>query len=402
MAYRMKRNGAGLASICILLTMILVMLSSTSALYTGAEQCLNTRYPNEIGAFACKYGYDSGLRGLGQKLDADLKAVAEGESAEISNNKTFYEWSISGYYDNSKLDVILNSKTNMAFIDYDKVAQILFIDVDDYNSVFGYSESVASGEALVGTAKNIKIGDVLTIGDVEFNVTKRIDERIAEIDPAAVISASPGIFVIVNDVDEVATHYTQYKDYDGEPMLAWFWQCRFDTGLDTDGQIALAEKLDKVMHDELEPLNFDNMYCESHEAERGDFVSTFGGLFFLGILLSIIFLVSCVIIIYYKQVSEGLEDQARFGIMQKVGMTKDEIKKSINSQMLTVFLIPVAFACVHLAVVLPIVNKLLMLFGLFNWPLLIGTSAACVIICGLFYAAVYKLTSNAYYRIVAC
>lgn len=401
MAYRMKRNGAGLASICILMTMILVMMSSTSALYTGSEECLNVRYPNEIGAFACKYGYDEGLADLGDRLDADLISAAEEHGAEITNNRTFYEWSISGYFDNSKLDITLNSKSDLAFVNYDKVAQILFIDADVYNRVFGYDEKVGPGEALVGTAKDIEIGDVLTVGDVPFKVTKRIDDRIGEIDPAAMVSASPGIFVIVDDVNEVATHYTQYKDYDGEPMLAWFWECRFDTGLDADGQIALADTLDQLLHDELEPLDFDNMYCESHEAERGDFVGTFGGLFFLGIMLSIIFLVSCVIIMYYKQVSEGFEDQARFGIMQKVGMTKEEIRKSVDSQMLMVFLIPIVFACIHLAAVLPIVNKLLMLFGLFDLPRLLITSAVCVLICGLFYAAIYRITSNAYYRIVA-
>ena len=401
MAYRMKRNGAGLASICILLTMILVMMSSTSALYTGAEQCLNVRYPNEIGAFACKYGYYESLEDLGEKLDADLKAAAEEHGAEITNNKTYYEWSISGYFDDSKLDVTLNSKSDLAFINYDKVAQILFIDVDVYNRVFGYNETVAPGEALVGTAKDIEIGDVITIGDVPLKVARRIDDRVGEIDPAAMVSASPGIFVIVKDVNEVAKNYTRYADYDGEPMLAWFWNCRFDTGLNAEAQVALAGTLDKLIKEELEPLDFDNCYCESHEAERGDFVSTFGGLFFLGILLSIIFLLSCVIIMYYKQVSEGFEDQSRFDIMQKVGMTKEDIRKSVNSQMLTVFLIPIIFACIHLAVVLPIVNKLLMLFGLFDIPRLIITSSVCVLICGIVYAVIYRVTSNAYYRIVS-
>ncbi len=185
--------------------------------------------------------------------------------------------------------------------------------------------------------------------------------------------------------NEVAKNYTRYADYDGEPLLAWFWNCRFDTGLNAEAQVAPAGTLDKLIKEELEPLDFDNCYCESHEAERGDFVSTFGGLFFLGILLSIIFLLSCVIIMYYKQVSEGFEDQSRFDIMQKVGMTKEDIRKSVNSQMLTVFLIPIIFACIHLAVVLPIVNKLLMLFGLFDIPRLIITSCVCVIICGIVY-----------------
>ena len=401
MTYRMKRNGAGLASICILLTMILVMMSSTSTLYTGAEQCLNVRYPSEVGAFACKYGYDESLKDLGEKLDADIKAAAEEHGAEITNNKTYYEWSISGYFDNNKLDVTLNSKSNLAFINYDKVAQIFFIDADVYNRVFGYNETVDAGEALVGTAKDIEIGEVITIGDVPFKVTKRIDDRIAEIDPAAQVSASPGIFVIVKDADEVAKNYARYADYDGEPMLAWFWNCRFDTCLDAGEQVALAGTLDKLIKEELKPLGFDNCYCESHEAERGDFVSTFGGLFFLGILLSIIFLMSCVIIMYYKQISEGFEDQSRFDIMQKVGMTKEDIRNSVNSQMLTVFLIPIIVACIHLAVVLPIVNKLLMLFGLFDIPRLILSSAVCVLICSIVYAVIYRVTSNAYYRIVS-
>ena len=389
MTYRMKRNGAGLASICILLTMVLVMLSSTLALYTGSEDCLNIRYPNEIGAFACKYGYDAGLDDLGEKLDADLKEAAREQGATVTNNKTYYEYSVSGYLENSKLDITLNSLTDMAFIDYDKVAQILFIDVEEYNRVFGHHETVAPGQALVGTKKNIEIGNVLTIGDVPFDVVGRIDDQIMEIDPAAEGSASPGVFMIVNDVNAVAQNFTKYTAYDGESMLAWFW-------------IALADTLEEKLESELEGLDFSNYYCESHEGERGDFVSTFGGLFFLGALLSVIFLVSCVVIIYYKQVSEGFEDQARFEIMQKVGMTKEDIKKSINSQMLTVFLIPIIFACIHLAVVLPLVHKLLMLFGLFSMSHLVLTAGICAAACVLFYALIYKLTSNVYYSIVAC
>ena len=400
MSYRMKRNGASLASICILLTMILVTLSSTTALYTGSEQCLDARYPNEIGAFACKYGFDENLPSQGERLDGILLSTAEENGASVTNNYTYYVYSISGYFENSRLEVNLNSLTDMAFIDYDKVAQIQFMDDDDYNRVFGHNVKVGPGETVLGTAKKIAIGNEVTIGEVTFKVTDRFDDKVSEIDPLAAGAASPTIYMIVDDVDAVAENYIQYEDYNGEPMLAWFWYCRFDTGLDDDGQIALAETLSKKITEELKGKGFSNYYCESHEAERGDFISTFGGLFFLGILLSIIFLVSCVVIIYYKQISEGYEDQARFGIMQKVGMNGDEIKKSVNSQMLTVFMIPVIFACIHLAVVLPIVNKLLMLFGLNNIMLLLICAGVCVLICGLFYAAIYKITSNAYCRIV--
>ena len=401
MAYRMKRNGAGLASICILLTMILVMLSSTSALYTGEEQCLDARYPNEIGAFACKYGYDETLPLQGEKLDEILKTAAEAKGAEVKNNYTYSVYSISGYFENSRLEVNLNLLTDMAFIDYDKVAQIMFIDDDEYNRVFGHDVNVNPGEAIVGTAKKVDIGDTITVGDVVFEVTERFDDKVAEIDPMATGAATPTIYLIVDDVEATAREYIRYSDYNGEPMLAWFWYSRFDTGLDEEGQIALAKELSGKIKEELNGKGFSNYYCESHEAERGDFVSTFGGLFFLGILLSIIFLVSCVLIIYYKQISEGFEDQARFTIMKKVGMNSEEIKKSVNSQMLLVFMFPVIFACIHLAVVLPIVDKLLMLFGLFNMPLLIACALVCVLICGLFYAAIYKVTSVAYLKIVS-
>ena len=401
MAYRMKRTGASLASICILLTMILVMLSSTISLYTGSEQCLDARYPNEIGAFACKYGYDETLPSQGERLDEILMKTAEENGATVTNNYTYFVYSISGYFENDRLEVNLNSLTDMAFIDYDKVAQIKFIDDDDYNRIFGHNVKVNPGETVLGTAKKISIGNEVTIGDVSFKVAERFDDRVSEIDPMAAGAASPTIYMIVDDVEEVAKNFIQYKDYNGEPMLAWFWYCRFDTGLDDEGQIALAETLSEKIKEELQGKGFSNYYCESHEAERGDFISTFGGLFFLGIILSIIFLVSCVVIIYYKQISEGFEDQARFGIMQKVGMNGDEIKKSVNSQMLTVFMIPVIFACVHLVVVLPIVNKLLMLFGLFNFGLLLICAGVCVLVCGLFYAAIYKVTSNAYFRIVS-
>lgn len=401
MMYRMKRNGASLASICILLTMILVMLSSTSALYTGSEECLDARYPNDIGAFACKYGYDEGVSDLSDRLENVLESVSEAHGAEVTNKVTYSTYSISGYLENSKLQIKLNSMTDMAFIDYDKVAQIQFLDKEVYNSVFGNDIDLNPGEVLVGTSKHVEIGDVFTIGETEFNVVGRIDDKIGDIDKTVESAASPTVFVIVNDVDSVAQQYIQYKDYDGEDMLAWFWYCRFDTGLDADGQVALAEELDTAFRDELDGFGFSNFYAESHEAERDDFVGTFGGLFFLGIMLSMIFLLSCVIIIYYKQVSEGFEDRANFEIMQKVGMTKREIRDSINSQMFTVFMIPIILAVVHLLVVLPIVNKLLMLFGLFNFPRLLITSGVCVLLCGVFYGVIYKITSNAYYRIVS-
>ena len=401
MAYRMKRNGAGLASICILLTMVLVMISSTSALFAGKEECLYARYPNDVGAFACTEGYDPSYKELGRKLEDKLISEATKNGATVTENVTYSEYEIAGYLENSKLTVKFNSMSNLAFVDYDKVAMILFMDVEDYNRVFGHNEVVAPGEAKLGTTSNLDIGEVFSVEDVDFRITGRFDDKVTEIDPAANIAVSPTVYLLVNDLEEVAREFEDYKDFNGSPMLMWYWYSRFNTGLEPEGQITLASTLDNSLDMELADKDFTNYYCESHEAERDDFVSTFGGLFFLGILLSIIFLVSCVIIIYYKQISEGFEDQARFGIMKKVGMTMEDIRSSVNSQMLTVFMIPIVLACLHLIVVLPIVNKLLMLFGLFHIELLVLTSVICMVVFGLFYAIVYKITSNAYVRIVS-
>ena len=140
---------------------------------------------------------------------------------------------------------------------------------------------------------------------------------------------------------------------------------------------------------------------ESVAAERESFYALYGGLFFLGILLGIVFLFSAVLIMYYKQITEGYEDQSRFDIMQKVGMTKKEIKKSVNSQVLTVFFLPLLAAGVHLAFAFPMVSKLLALFSLTNTRLMIAITICCYLIFALFYVLVYRATSRAYYRIVS-
>ena len=140
---------------------------------------------------------------------------------------------------------------------------------------------------------------------------------------------------------------------------------------------------------------------ESLAENRGDFYGSYGSLFFLGILLSVGFSLAAVLIIYYKQISEGYEDQARFDIMQKVGMTRRDIRSSINSQLLLVFFLPLLLAGLHLAFAFPFVHKLLLLFNLWNTRLLVGTTAASFLAFAALYTLVYRITSNAYYHIVS-
>ncbi|MBO4682142.1 MAG: ABC transporter permease [Clostridiales bacterium] len=400
MAYRMKRNGASLASICILLTMILVMISSSSALYINREETLQNHYPRQINAYASKYGYDKEYVKTFGRVKTGIDEITKEYGAAIKNETIFFNYCLTGYYENGCLKLDVNPLENFTTIDYDKVVQAYFFNLETYNRLTGKNEVLPEGKVLAVTDGKISLGSDLQIGKEEFSVVKSGDNSKHGLRNPVATSVVSTIYVIVEDLDKVASLYADYKDPTGSPMLAWYWIYDFDTDLDKERQIELGKKLNKFMHEELSDDRFIN-YCDSREDQRNDFIETFGGLFFLGILLSIIFLVSCVLIIYYKQISEGFEDQSRFGIMQKVGMTKENIKKSINSQMFTVFLIPIVVACMHLAAVLPIIHKLLLLFGHDNMPLLINCAVVCVLICGVFYAAIYKLTSNAYYKIVS-
>ena len=400
MACRMKRNGASLASICILITMILVMISSTSALYINREETLYNHYPKQINASAMRYGYLETYPEISEQYVTDITALAEDYGAKISNDSVMTTYTLTGYFEDGKLALDVNPMASFTTIDFDNVAAVEFIDVDEYNALTGDNAVLSDGKALVGISGKFSVDDTIAVGDETFTIDRRIDDKLKLIDPS-MVSVVSTIIIVVDDLEDTASRYADCLDMTGEPMLCWNWKYYFDTDLSPEKQIELTGILGEYMKQEIPGMEHTSKYVASHEEQRDDFFKTFGGLFFLGILLSVIFLVSCVLIIYYKQISEGFEDQSRFGIMQKVGMTKENIKKSINSQMLTVFLIPIILACCHLAAVLPIIHKLLMLFGHNNMPLLVACAGVCALICAVFYAVIYKFTSNAYYKIVS-
>ena len=189
-----------------------------------------------------------------------------------------------------------------------------------------------------------------------------------------------------------------------EPTLQYALQlCSFDLpGVSDEEQIRITEEIAQTVIDEQrETAVWFNMSYKTRAANRTDFFSMYGSLFFLGIVLSIVFVAAAALIIYYKQLSEGYEDQRRFGIMQKVGMTGKEIRSAVNSQVLTVFFAPLLMAGLHLCFAFPFVQKLIRLFGVANTPLLILTSGLCFLAFGLFYVFVYRQTAKAYVAIVS-
>ena len=170
----------------------------------------------------------------------------------------------------------------------------------------------------------------------------------------------------------------------------------FDLECPQDEQVEIYRKIFNYL--EKTDMKFS---LDSRAKEADDFFSVFGSLFILGVLLGIVFIVAMILIMYYKQISEGYEDQERFAILQKVGMTKKEIRQSVNSQVLTVFFLPLVTAGIHLLFSFPMVSKMLKLFALQNTRLLIVITLCCYLVFALFYVIVYYITSHSYYRLVS-
>ena len=399
MVYRMKRNGAGLASICILATMVLVMISSTTCLYFGAEDALRDRYPRDISISASYSGLDSMTDENISALRGEISAAVGG--AETENILDYRCASLVGSLENGILDLSEASIYSTAMTTYDYVAEVYIVPLADYNAIAGTNESLGSDEAMIYAYRMDYTDKTFAVDElVSFRVKKVLDSfPIA--DGSAMASIAPTVFVIVPDFADTVAKLGGAVSSSGDEPASLSWNYAFDTPVSDEEETAMCERIGERLSERSETGGYLYYSRESLAANRADFYGMFGGLFFLGIMLSIAFICAAVLIIYYKQISEGYEDRRRFEIMQNVGMTKKEIRSSINSQLLTVFFLPLIFAGLHLGFAFPFIHKLLMLFNLSNLPLLIGTTAISFGVFALLYAVVFRVTSNAYYNIVS-
>ena len=402
MAYRMKRNGAGLASVCILATMVLVMISSTTCLYVGQEDAVNARYPRDMDVAV--YGRsDHPLdEAEAEQLRQGVESTVFNFGGQTSNVATYREISVSGLPDGGDLRL---GNAGASAADSTHVIHIYFVPLEEYNAVTGQSLTLEDGQVYVAALRTEFHSDTLSIdGGMTRHVMKR---EIPALVGAAVADITPSLTVVVPDFEQFVPELQSYltNKYGWYPTATWHYA--FDTDLpeNQQGNIdGVTPNLKDALDDYLSGVSSDwgvGVSVESKAGNRADFYGTYGGLFFLGIMLSIVFIFAAVAILYYKQLSEGYEDQSRFDIMQKVGMTKGDIRRSINSQLLTVFYLPLLMAGLHLCFAFPFIHKLLMLFNLDNRGLLVGTTAVSFAVFAALYALVYKLTGNAYYHIVA-
>lgn len=402
MVYRMKRNGAGLASICILATMVLVMISSTAALYFGCEDSMKERYPREINS---RFIVTESEKIANENLDvirSKISEIAEKHAAKVNNVFDYRYAYFGGALTGNTVETDPTKYGIYNTADFSNIYQIFFVSIDDYNKEFGTDYTLGENEALIYCYRNEYKAKTLTINHGRtFNIKNQVDKFFKNSDASAYIG--PTMALIVPDLDSALQGLENLVDFKGDNLIQYRFEYGFDTGLNASEQVELSRNLSDVFNDPRNNPegNFKSALFECREINRDDIYGLYGGIFYLGIMLSIVFIFATVLIIYYKQISEGYEDRTRFEIMQKVGMTKKEIRKSINSQLLTVFFLPLAGAGLHLAFAFPIIKKLLVLFNLNNAVLFTVTTVISFFIFALFYTIVYRLTSNAYYNIVS-
>ncbi len=404
MAYRMKRNGAGLASICILGTMVLVMISSTTSLYFGQENSVAEMYPrdNEI---------DLNLGSFQDYNEDHISLVREAYDEMFSREGVtprdvleFRYAYLSGLLKedtvdpNPNVDELYNAAGTPTEA-YDLMRLLVFVTAEEYNAVTGESLSLKPGEAYLTTLRCTYEGSSISVNDVHFRIVGQVTDYPAISEVNAMIN--PAILLVISDMEELSPLAEALKDT-GRPFLNLKWCHAYDLDESANRQIdilyAQKDALSEV--DFLTENGFG--YRSNSKAEvKKEFYITYGCLFFVGILLSIVFLAAAALIIYYKQISEGYEDQARFAILQKVGMTEKDIRKSVNSQVLIVFFAPLLIAGLHMAFAFPMVWRMLQLFNMKNMTLIVLVNVGVFFAFGVFYAAVYRMTAGVYYGIVS-
>ncbi|MDD2494253.1 MAG: ABC transporter permease [Tissierellia bacterium] len=384
MIYRMKQNAAGLANICILSTCVIVMISSTISLYIGMEDALRTRFPRNVMVNASNVSDEQA-----EALDRLIEKNTSEYHVEVKNPVRFRVMSLVAMEKDSKFI------TNNYDYSSNNSAVLIFMTKDEYNRIEHKDVSLNNNESLIYSLSGNISGKILNINGLEL----LIKERLTTFDSAEILSdmLTDSYIVVVdskNTIDKVfETHVINKEDEDADELSYIYG---FDADTDEQTQMNLVYSLSEGIG----KLNVIG-YVQGAEASRDSFYTMYGGLFFLGIFLGILFIMATVLIIYYKQIVEGYDDKERFEIMQKVGMSRDEVKRAIKSQVLMVFFLPLITAIIHIAFAFNVITRLLAIFNLTNVPLFALCTVSTIVVFAIIYTLLYILTARTYYKIVS-
>ena len=375
MRFRMKRNGAGLASICILITMVMVVASVSFSAYTGIQDSVDRGYPKDVVMQVGTYKDVEQLRDLFQQF------VQENNAHMVDGNYVHYK------------DILFGSFTKKGYASSNTFTMDRFtvIDLDTFNQLTNQNESLHDDECLLVSKSNV---DYQTF-QLDQNQPLKVKEIVKEsLIPDANTVTDTSATLVVKEMNALT-----YQE-GTEDILSYL--ANVEDGYTIDKE-ALSQKIGFLLKNSeiANTLDFSYMYSvDTKQATLEAYYTLFGGIIVLGGLLSIVFLASAVLIIYYKQIVEGLEDAERFRVLRKVGMEDAQIKKTINAQILLVFFMPLALAGLHLICAYPMISKLMVLFTITDMTLIKIVTCITFVMIGVFYGIVYKLTSHTYYKII--
>ncbi len=400
--YRMNQNAVGLASITILATMVLVMVSTTVSMYAGIGDAIERQFPHQAVLSAWYCGADEKRMDVPEdELLAMARAAAEENHLDISYAEPLHYLRCAFGREG---DAFVTTRNG--FYTGKNVVECWFITADEYERLTGRQLSLAENQAAVcGPESGSWRGmDSFTIGGSRFACA-------AELDSYPISMAEYGLVdcfgFVVRDEAVLQQIYEWQADAYQEAASEISCELILDFADEEEASAAwvsfahsLSDRMNQYMESKPESDRGYGMDADSKWRLRGDLCGMYGTLLFLGLLLSVVFLFATALIIYYKQISEGYDDRGRFQIMQKVGMSEGEVKGAIRSQILLVFFLPLAAAAVHMAFAFPILTRLLRLMFQSDQALFMGCTVGVLGVFTLIYLLIYRITARVYYRIV--
>ena len=383
MIYRMKQNAVGLANICILSTMVLVVLSSTVSLYGGLEDALNTQFIRQVQT-------EVDMEDLGQKeaIQKDIQEAAEKTEDKISDLLSYY------YFEEYMLEEDGHFQYQR-LMTMDTTYYIVLIPESQYEQISGITMDLNADEVYYYTENAKKFDSAIQIMNMPLKV-KGVLEEISNADSS--IIAYDSYFIVASDstVEQIRQEIIQAAQKEKGQIRDLDYTYYIGANVMKENVEMVVDSWNSSFSGNSYELGiFQDIYSTGPELK-----AMYGGFFFLGLFLGALFLMATVLIIYYKQISEGYEDQKRFEIMQKVGMSRREIKKAIGSQVLIVFFLPLVTACIHIIGAFKMISKLEMALGLSNIQIFVWCTILVAAIFAVIYALVYIWTAREYYKIV--
>ena len=394
MLYRMKQNAIGLASICILSTGVLLMIAMTVSIYFGMNDIMLNRYP---------YDVDMSVTSISEE---ECQTAIEAFEKAIADNKVPVEKSVEEIY----LDIVCSKNGDQILIkpantirNSDSVLVLSLLDQAEYERLTGISANLNDGEIFAWYPSTVQ-KDSVTVDETEFTVKKWLDKNPLTCGEDAV---SDNAVLVVTDEDFKKFDEMRTEMYKGVSSAPAGEDLTLHLGLDITGsetdKIDFGTPVMEVVKDLKKNGGLsENSWITSgiRQQEYESYYADNGSLLFIGIFLGSLFLMGTAMIIYYKQISEGYEDQKRFEIMQKVGLSRREVRSSVRRQILMVFFLPLLMAMLHITMAFPMIRRMLLLFGMTNTKLFIGCTAGTVLIFAVVYGLIYLMTARSYYHIV--